>query len=167
MARIIMLITAAMAILESCYSFQEFPVERKYVLAGPGRGGQRGNESMRGADASGGERAAVARFTVRRYFARMRSGTPVAVINNMAVDLSVQERFGEAEILFREVLAEDPGAAAGYNNLGVICEIIGKRDEAFRMYLAACRIEPDNRYFRKNFVTFADCRRGSSAVDQK
>jgi hypothetical protein len=134
-------------LLGACYSYQEIAVERKYRL---GRNGA-------------GEGAAVARVQAGRIFARISSSTPLAAINNRAVDLCAGGHFGQAEILFREVLAEDRGEPAGYNNAGIICEINGNRDEAFRMYDEACRLDPRNPYFRHNFQTFADSRQDGGA----
>ena len=74
--------------------------------------------------------------------------------------LAGQARYGEADILFREVIAEDPDMAAAYNNLGVVCELTGRRDEAFNRYSAACLKERDNAMFRRNFLGFADSMAG-------
>lgn len=143
MRRLLMHIPAMLLILfaVSCYSYRSVTVEGRY-LSGRWAGGD----------------AAAYRLAVDRYLARLYSRTPVAVINNRAVDLAGQGRFREAEILLREVVAEDPREPAVYNNLGVICEISGMRDEAFRMYAAACRIIPGNARFTKNFSSFADYR---------
>ncbi len=146
MRRSLIRIAAAAAVMAmtACYSYRAVPVERKYAAAGPG------------AAAVGPEGAPVIRLSAQKYFTRMRSLSPVAVINNRAVELSAQGRFGEAEILFREVVAEDPREPAGYNNLGILCELSGRRDEAFRMYAAACRLRPGNAAFKRNFSSFAD-----------
>jgi len=130
---------ALLAVLVSCYSYQEVPVERKFAAGAPDR-----------------MSSPAYRLSVKKYFARLRSFTPVAAINNRAVELAAQGRFGEAEILFREVVAEDAGEPAGYNNLGIVCEITGSRDEAFRMYMTALRLLPGNAAFKKNFSSFAD-----------
>ncbi|MBP6993165.1 MAG: tetratricopeptide repeat protein [Spirochaetes bacterium] len=127
---------AAVMAMTACYSYRAVPVERKYAAAEAG--------------------APVIRLSAQKYFTRMRSLSPVAAINNRAVELSAQGRFGEAEILFREVVAEDPREPAGYNNLGILCELSGRRDEAFRMYAAACRLRPGNAAFKRNFSSFAD-----------
>ena len=131
---------AAALVLASCYSYQAVPVERAYSAGGPD--------------------AVVFRMSADRYVARIRSRSPVAAINNRAIDLCRQGRFEEAEILFREVVAEAPGEPAGYNNLGVVCEINGRRDEAFARYAAACRLLPGDIRFKKNFSLFADYRSG-------
>jgi Flp pilus assembly protein TadD len=72
------------------------------------------------------------------------------------VALAGQARYGEADILLREAIAEDAGMAAAYNNLGVVCELTGRRDEAFNRYSAACLRERDNTVFRNKFLGFAD-----------
>jgi tetratricopeptide (TPR) repeat protein len=100
------------------------------------------------------------RITTVRHLALMGPSSPVASINDRGVGLAEQGRYGEAEILFREVLAEDPGANAAFNNLGVICELAGRRDEAFRHYSTACLGEPNNTVFRNNFRSFTDSSTG-------
>ncbi len=141
---VIMALFALLA-MESCYCYKAISVDRMH--------------SLYRSDAAGGRKPA-ARFRVaaEKVFARESSFLPVAAINNRAVDLALQGRYGEAEILFREVLAEDALDPAVLNNLGVICEITGDRDGAFRMYLEACRLEPGNAVFRSNFTQFADFR---------
>ena len=142
-------------VLESCRSYQPVPVDRKFSVERSG---------AVAVDTAGRGSASPASYhiSVKKIFVRMVSPSPVAVINNMAVDLSAQGKFTEAEILFREALAEGAGEAALYNNLGIICEIAGSRDEAFRMYDTACRLKPRNRAFRQNFASFADYRQGKN-----
>ncbi len=143
---IILALCAPLAV-ESCYCYRAITVDRIHALYRP--------------DAAGVPvRAARFRVPAGKVLARNPSLSPAASINNRAVDLALQGRYGQAEILFREVLAEDALDAAALNNLGVICEINGERDEAFRMYVEACRIEPGNAAFRKNLASFADYRGG-------
>lgn len=153
MAHPIMFIAILMSILafESCYSYQTVSVERKYTIERSG---------MDDGGTAGRADSVMYRLPIKKFFVRMSSLSPVAVINNWAVELSAQGRFGEAEFLFREALAEDAGDAALYNNLGVICEVAGNRNEAFRMYDAACRLMPQNHVFRQNLASFADYRQG-------
>jgi Flp pilus assembly protein TadD, contains TPR repeats len=150
-----MIIAAMMSVLamESCYSYQAVSVDRKFIIERSGA-----DDTATAGKARAG--SAAFRLPVKKIFVRMNSLSPVAVINNRAVDLSSQGRFGEAEILFREVLLEDGPDPAVYNNLGIICEAAGNRDEAFRMYTAACRLMPKNDVFRHNFLSFADYRQG-------
>ncbi|HOT45492.1 MAG TPA: tetratricopeptide repeat protein [Spirochaetota bacterium] len=143
---VILALCAPLAV-ESCYCYRAVTIERTHGLYRT--------------DAAGVPvRAARFRLPVGKVLAREGSLSPSAFINNRAVDLALQGRYGEAEILFREVLAEDARDAAALNNLGVICEAGGDRDGAFKMYIEACRIEPDNAAFRKNFQSFADYRDG-------
>jgi Flp pilus assembly protein TadD len=151
------LIIAAMTsvlVLESCYSYQAVSVDRKFIIKRSGA-----DDAVTAGKTKAG--AATFRLPVKKIFVRMNSLSPVAAINNRAVDLSAQGRFGEAEILFREVLLEGGPDPAVYNNLGIICETAGYRDEAFRMYDTACRLMPENRFFRQNFLSFADYRQGT------
>lgn len=142
-----MLILAVMSTLfmDSCYRYHSIPSERRYGLHGSG-----------GADESAaGKRTFRYRVAVERVFARRISLSPAAVINNRAVDSALEGRYGEADILFREALSEDGRDPAAYNNLGIICELTGNRNEAFRMYMEAYRLDPRNGVFRANYRTFA------------
>jgi len=87
-----------------------------------------------------------------KYFAVTRSTSPAAVINRKGVENALQGRFNEARNLFLEALKEDPDMAAAYNNLGIVYEVFGRKDESSAMYSRACLIEPDNTRFRKNFL---------------
>jgi len=143
---IILALFAPLAV-ESCYCYRAITVDRTHGLYRT--------------DAAGVHaRAARFRVPVEKVLARKPSLSPAAFINNRAVGLALQGRYGEAEILFREALAEDARDAAALNNLGVVCEVNGDREGAFRMYAEACRVEPGNAAFRKNFMNFADYRDG-------
>ena len=146
MTRLVVIIALlAPLAMESCYCYKAIAVDRMH--------------SLYRSDAAGGrKRAARFRIAAEMVLARESSLSPIAAINNRAVDLALQGRYSEAEILFREVLAEDALDPAAHNNLGVICEISGDRDGAFRMYIEACRLEPGNAVFRNNFMKFADYR---------
>jgi Flp pilus assembly protein TadD len=88
----------------------------------------------------------------KKYLARMKSSSPVAVINNRAVSLLGSGRPAEAEVLLTEALSEEKNEAAVYNNLGVAMEMSGRRDTARKMYQKACNIDPDE-YFIRNLDT--------------
>lgn len=155
MGRSIGVSAAAFFFLVSCYGYRAVSIERKLTPVNP----VLLYESAPVADAQGegtaGKRPAL-RFTAVRYFTLMRSPSPVALINDRAVGYAGLARYGEAEILFREALAEDRAAAAVCNNLGIICELAGRRNEAFTFYSTACLREPDNTVFRNNFLGFTD-----------
>lgn len=125
----------------ACYSYRTIRAERRLFT-----------------EAVAGPAAPVIRVQAGRLLARMNRPGPLALINNRAVNLAAAGRTGEAEILFREVVAEGPNEPAGYNNLAVACELAGRRDEALRMYHEACRLDPGNAHFSNNFRTFADFR---------
>ncbi len=135
---VIIAIFASLA-MESCYCYHTVSVDRRHDLYRP--------------DPAGG-RSLTAQYhvTAKKVLARKSGLSPVAAINNWGVDLAIEGRYGQAEILFREVLAEDALEPAARNNLAVVYEITGNRDGAFRMYLEACRIAPDNVVFRNNFI---------------
>jgi len=88
----------------------------------------------------------------KKYLAKIKSSSPVAVINNRAVSLLGSGRPAEAEVLLTEALSEEKNEAAVYNNLGVAMEMSGRRDMARKMYQKACSIDPDE-YFIKNLDT--------------
>jgi Tfp pilus assembly protein PilF len=96
----------------------------------------------------------------KKYFAIIRSSSAIARINNRGVDLALKGNFHDAESLFRESLREDSDQPAVYNNLGIIYEIFRLRKKAFEMYSKACIKEPDNRYFRNNFLSFVNPQKG-------
>jgi hypothetical protein len=144
---------AALLFVASCYGYRAVSFERKIVPVHSALIRDRAVDGQ--AEGPGAKKAAI-RFTVFRYLALVRTSSPAADINNRAVVLAGQSRYGEADILLREAIAEDAGMAAAYNNLGVVCELTGKRDEAFNRYSAACLRERDNAVFRNNFRGFAD-----------
>jgi hypothetical protein len=138
---VVIALFAALA-LESCYCYRAVSTDRRHVL-------------YRSVPAGGRSLAAQFHVAARKVLARKSGHSPVAVINNRGVDLALDGRYGQAEILFREVLAEDALDPAAHNNLAVMYEMTGNREGAFRMYMVACRLEPDNEIFRKNFHDFA------------
>lgn len=89
---------------------------------------------------------------IRRYCATGVTAGPLEAINSRGVRSLTAGRLNEAEILFNELVRENARNAAALNNLGVVYEITGRSEEAFDMYSRACLIEPDNDYFRHNFL---------------
>ncbi len=146
---------AALLLMASCYGYRAVSFDRKIAPVNPDPVRYRLPAADEPADAPGKKKAAV-RFTISRSLALVRSSSPAAGINNRAVLLAGEARYGEADILLREAIAEDAGMAAAYNNLGVVCELTGRRDEAFGHYSAACLRERGNAVFRRNFLGFAD-----------
>lgn len=146
---------AALLLATSCYGYRAVSFDRKIVPGNTALIRDRVPAADEFAGGAGAKKPAL-RFTVLRYLALVRTSSPAAAINNRAVILAGEARYGEADILFREAIAEDAGMAAAYNNLGVVCELTGRRDEAFSRYSAACLRERDNEIFRRNFIGFAD-----------
>lgn len=101
-------------------------------------------------------RGTVQKVQVIRYLASAFSGRPSSRMNDKGVQYALDGRFREAELLFRESLKDDPSFAPACNNLGVVLEIFGRREESFAMYSRACLIEPDNDVFRGNFLNLSD-----------
>ncbi len=89
---------------------------------------------------------------VTKYFAAVRSFSPQAKINNRGVEHALRGELREAKILFQEAIREDERMGAACNNLAVIYEMTGNDEGAFAMYTRACLLEPDNKYFRSNFL---------------
>ncbi len=148
----------AFLVLESCYSFQTIGIMRKQLPQKGERGGDEMTDPGRNEPWAYGK--AANRKSIKKFLARMRLPSPVALINNRGVDLSLEEKFNEAEILFREVIAEDPKSGGGFNNLGIIYEFQDRLDEALQMYKTAISLEPENENFRKNLVTLAKFMKG-------
>ena len=95
---------------------------------------------------------------LKRYFAKYLHISPVAKINNRGVDYALKGNFRGAEVLFKESINEDSNFVPAYNNLGIIFELFGYREKAFKMYSRACLLEPENKYFRRIFLYFEECR---------
>ncbi|MCP4136040.1 MAG: tetratricopeptide repeat protein [bacterium] len=96
----------------------------------------------------------------RRYFAPVDElslfSSPLSEINNQAITLALEGQFAQAERLLKEILNEEKNSGAVYNNLGIIYEVFNRHDKAFSMYSTACLLNPDNQYYRKNFLFFID-----------
>jgi tetratricopeptide (TPR) repeat protein len=98
----------------------------------------------------------VNRINYTRYFADAFSFSPLIEINNKGVEYALKGMYTEAEILFNEAIKENEKFSFAYNNLAVIYELNNNKDRAFSMYLKACFLEPDNKYYRWNFLYFCD-----------
>ncbi len=103
----------------------------------------------------------LSRVSYTRYFADTNSCLPVAEINNKGVEYALKGMYAEAEILFNEAVREDGKFSSAYNNLGVIHELGNSREAAFAMYSKACLLDPENKYFRWNFLYFCDIKTDS------
>jgi hypothetical protein len=89
---------------------------------------------------------------LKKYFAFSCSLSPAAKINNRGVNLALAGGFEEAQVLFVEALKEDNNMSAAINNLGIIYDISGLKTEASNCFSRACCLEPENEYFRNNFL---------------
>ena len=88
----------------------------------------------------------------KRFFAEVISSRPIAKINNRGVEYALNGKFMDARFIFEETLKEDNKFAPAYNNLGIIFELFKKKYDAFRMYSKACILDPENEYYRNNFL---------------
>lgn len=91
-------------------------------------------------------------YYLQKYLAVISGSSLVAVVNKRGVDYIIEGRFKEAVILFKDILKDNSSCGAVWNNLGVVYELFGMNKKAFEMYSRACILEPDNSYFRKNFL---------------
>ncbi len=135
-------------LLTGCYSYRPFVIKTKITVK----------------DIVPSEKNSKKYFIKKnlKYFVYIRSSSPIAGINNRGVDLALEGRFHDAESLFRESIREESDQAAVYNNLGIIYEIFRLRKKAFDMYSQACIKEPDNSYFRNNFLSFVNPQKDQS-----
>ena len=93
---------------------------------------------------------------VPRYLAGSYSGAPFSRMNDRGVRYALEGRFREAETMFREALKDNPDFAPACNNLAVVCEIFGRREDSFSLYSRACILEPGNDVFRENFLSLSE-----------
>ncbi len=91
-----------------------------------------------------------------RNFINSCSFSPLALINNRAVEYALGGMFREAEILLKEVLKEEEFYPPALNNLGVIYELSCDPGMAFSMYSKAFEADPGNDYIRWNFLLLCD-----------
>lgn len=112
------------------------------------------NEDKKGYIAD--DKKSVNRIYLKRHFAESGSNAPIAKINNRGVDYALKGKFIDARFLFEEALKEDDKFAPAYNNMGIVFELFNMKDDAFRMYSKACIIDPDNEFYRSNFLNFRE-----------
>lgn len=98
----------------------------------------------------------INRVSYNRYFANVFSFSPLAEINNQGIEYAFKNMYIEAEVLFSEVIKEDNNFSSACNNLAIIYELLNNKEKAFSMYSRACLLDPDNEYYRWNFLYFCD-----------
>lgn len=64
--------------------------------------------------------------------------------------------YKEAEFRFKQALEKDPKNPYYLNNLGVICEILGKIEEAKNYYQEALKLAPKEKKLKENYDRFED-----------
>ncbi len=101
-------------------------------------------------------RGKVQKVRAIRHLAASASGAPASLLNDRGVRYALEGKFREAELMFSEAMKDDASFAPACNNLGVVCEIFGRREESFSMYSRACLMEPSNDTFRENFLNLSD-----------
>ncbi|MFC1671395.1 hypothetical protein ACFL20_13460 [Spirochaetota bacterium] len=147
----------------SCYSYRQISISQRVMLSEK-------TVDKRLLTEKKTNKISYKRMYREKFLAKICDFSVLSKINNRGVRLALDGKYIEAEILFRDIIKEKTGkdlignndklpdmeSGAIFNNLGVVCELSGKRDQAFQMYSIACLIEPGNRYFRKNFLTFVN-----------
>ncbi|HSV97858.1 MAG TPA: hypothetical protein VLM75_13130 [Spirochaetota bacterium] len=139
-------IALALACL-SCYRYHAIRIEHRADAALLFAGKEAGPAEARAAN----DKSTRSVYTIKR-FADVRSSSPAAVINRKGIEHALEGRFNEARNLFLEAIKEDDSMAAPYNNLGIVYEVFGRKEESFDMYSRACLLESNNDYFRKNLL---------------
>lgn len=89
------------------------------------------------------------RYYHNRYLLRIDSPSAEAGINNKAVDHAVDGNYQEALILLKQITNPWNGVIA--NNMAVLYEISGDKEQALQLYLEACRKDKENSFFVSNF----------------
>ncbi len=100
---------------------------------------------------SPGEQKKWVRYYKKKFTAKSSNSGIYVQLNNKAADLISQGNYSEARLLLLQAIKENPEFAAAYNNIAVASEASGNNDDAFQNYSKACLIEPDNKYYRRNF----------------
>ena len=94
-------------------------------------------------------------IVLKRFFRRDCFSSPVGAINNQGVDCALDGRYRAAAVLFGEAIKEDDRYSPAWNNLGIMYEFFMEGD-AHAMYSRACLLDPDNEYYRRNYLYFRE-----------
>lgn len=62
--------------------------------------------------------------------------------------------YKEAELRFKQAVQKDPKNPYYFNNLAIICEILGKIDEARNYYQEALKLAPKDKKIKENYERF-------------
>ncbi len=62
--------------------------------------------------------------------------------------------YREAEFRFKQAIEREPKNPEYLNNLAVICEVLGKIEEAKNYYNEALKISPNNKKIKANYERF-------------
>ncbi len=152
------------ALLNGCYGYSSLRLTRKADFSAmslhPGIAADSGNKDVEidklSVPAREGKAGKTQKTYLIRHLASSWSRAPHARANNMGVRYALEGRFREAETMFRESMKENSGFAPASNNLAVVYEIFGRREESFLYYSRACLLEPNNDVFRENFLGLSD-----------
>ena len=152
----------ASVLLIGCYGYSSLRLTRRADFSGmslhPGIAGDSRNEGVAilPVHRQDGKSGKTQKTYLIRRLAKSWSRAHHARANNMGVRYALEGRFREAETMFRESMKENDRFAPACNNLGVVYEIFGRREESFHFYSCACLLEPNNDIFRENFLGLSD-----------
>jgi predicted O-linked N-acetylglucosamine transferase (SPINDLY family) len=88
----------------------------------------------------------------------------VGDVLNLSVELHRAGRLGEAESLYRQILARVPDHADAIHLLGVACQQQGRGDEALRLLRRAAALNPDVAMFQANLARALNDQGGPAAA---
>jgi Flp pilus assembly protein TadD len=91
------------------------------------------------------------KFLLNKYLSDNKT-----VMNTEVISLIKDGRYTEAEIILYDILNENPNDSCAANNLGVIFELEEKFELSMNMYYKAWSIDPQNKFYRKNFLYLMD-----------
>ncbi len=138
--------------LISCSSYREIRIEEKFQADLSGKQ----NPYYAAIHTGAAELPAPGKF---RYYHRIKYMAVKSEDRNLTEILKrSSEEFDRGNHHSSAILLKDAAEiwtnGAAENNLAVIYELTGEKDLAFNMYAKALLLEPDNKMFRHNFLTF-------------
>jgi Flp pilus assembly protein TadD len=88
-----------------------------------------------------------------KYLVRLPGAAPSAVINNRALELCLDGKLSEAQLLLLQIPENDSLYSAVCNNLGVVAECLGNSVNARNRYIQAAVMDPSCGVYLGNLRT--------------